>query len=158
MSNQQNSSQTVSRRDFLRAAAVAGFGFSAAGLMRMERAMAAPAKTPAWARAAALIRNVDPKTGTVTLPRFGFAIVEGWVRSVGDRDRDLYLNFGRDWSTDFTATLRKRDFSGAAEDLARFAGLTGKRVRVRGVAEPWQGGRIAVTVPGQIEILTPLVP
>jgi len=115
-------------------------------------------KRGVWAASAPLIRNVDPKTGTVGLPRFGFAIVEGWISSVGDRERDLYLNFGRDWSTDFTATLRKQDFSGAAEDLARFADLAGKRVRVRGVAEPWQGGRIAVSVPGQIEILTPLLP
>ena len=41
----------MSRRDFLRAAGLAGFGFSAAGLMRMERAHAAPrAKAPIWAR------------------------------------------------------------------------------------------------------------
>lgn len=34
----------ISRREFLRRAAVAGFGLSAAGLMRMERAVASPAK------------------------------------------------------------------------------------------------------------------
>jgi multiple sugar transport system substrate-binding protein len=41
----------MSRRDFMKAAGLAGFGFSAAGLMRMERARAAtPARAPKWAR------------------------------------------------------------------------------------------------------------
>jgi multiple sugar transport system substrate-binding protein len=41
----------MSRRDFMKAAAVAGFGFSAAGMMRMQTARAAaPARAPGWAR------------------------------------------------------------------------------------------------------------
>ncbi|MCA9903911.1 MAG: ABC transporter substrate-binding protein, partial [Anaerolineae bacterium] len=59
----------MSRRDFLRAAGVAGFGFSAAGLMRMERAVAAPAKAPAWARDYLMAQDE----------------MNAWLRDVGSR-------------------------------------------------------------------------
>ena len=83
----------------------------------------------------------------------GFTIVEGRVASIGKRERILYLNFGRDWKTDFTVTLARSDFD--ARQLRILESLAGRRIRVRGVADPWQGGRISVTLFSQIEILSP---
>ena len=83
----------------------------------------------------------------------GFTIVEGRVASIGKRERILYLNFGRDWKTDFTVTLARSDFD--ARQLQILESLAGRRIRVRGVADPWQGGRISVTLFSQIEILSP---
>lgn len=108
-----------------------------------------------WVNPAGLIRKINRQTGSTSLPVSDFAIVEGRILSVGDRERALYLNFGRRWSTDFTVAVAKSGFSGTEEDLERLAGLAGKRVRVRGVSDAWQGGRIRVTDPDQIEILTP---
>ena len=110
-----------------------------------------------WATRTPLVRPVDPKTGNVDLPPSDFSIVEGWVRSVGEREREIYLNFGHQWAKDFTITVNKRKFSGSKVELEGLATLTGKRIRVRGIADPWGGGRIRVTRSNQIEVLTPLL-
>lgn len=125
-----------------------------AALYRAE-AGARRAQKGVWANPTGLIRKIDRQTGSTSLPSSDFAIVEGRVLSVGNRERDLYLNFGRRWSTDFTVTVAKSAFSGTENDLERLTGLAGKRVRVRGVSDAWQGGRIQVTDPDQIEILVP---
>jgi len=125
-----------------------------AALYRAE-ASARRAGKGVWADPAGVIRRIDHRTGSTDLPLSDFTIVEGRVLSVGDRERDLYLNFGRRWSTDFTVTVSKTAFSGTDRDLQRLAGLAGKRIRVRGVSDAWQGGRIQVFDPDQIEILTP---
>ena len=127
-----------------------------AGLYRAE-ARARTLKKGIWGTDTPLIRRIDPGTGTVDLPESAFAIVEGWVRSVGDREREIYLNFGHRWASDFTATIKKSSFSGTQADLKRLVGLAGKRVRVRGVADSWRGGRIAVNDANQLEVLTPSV-
>lgn len=124
-----------------------------AALYRAE-ASARRAGKGVWAEPAGLIRRIDRRTGSTNLPLSDFAIVEGRVLSVGDRERDLYLNFGHRWSTDFTITVSKTAFSGTEKDLQRLAGLDGKWIRVRGVSDAWQGGRIQVIDPDQIEILS----
>lgn len=59
----------LSRRDFLRAAGLAGFAFSAAGMMRMERAQAAAARAPKDARDRLMAQDD----------------VNAWLRDVGGR-------------------------------------------------------------------------
>lgn len=82
-----------------------------------------------------------------------FVLVEGTVLTVGRSKRNLYLNFGRDWSTDFTVIAGSRE-AGRWEWAGRnWAGLTGRRVRVRGYLEAWNGPLIRVEHPGQIELL-----
>ena len=64
-----------------------------------------------------------------------------------------YLNFGRDWRTDFTVTIAPEDlkaFRAANIDPASYAG---KRVRVRGWIERMNGFEIEAAVPEAIEIL-----
>lgn len=82
-----------------------------------------------------------------------FQIVEGTVRSAARARGKVYLNFGADWRTDFTVTL-----DGKAQRLFKEAGidplaLEGRRIRVRGWVEPWDGPLIPATHPEQIEIL-----
>ncbi len=104
-----------------------------------------------WALSLAPYQEVDRRTGAARIPDRRFAIVEGRIRSIGDRDHVIYLNFGFDWSQDFTVSVTKRLFEPA--ELDRILTLMGKRVRVRGMADPWKGGRIAVTSLDQIEVL-----
>jgi multiple sugar transport system substrate-binding protein len=59
----------MSRRDFLRAAGLAGFAFSAAGLSRMNRAQAAPARIPKDARDRLMAQDE----------------MNAWLRDVGSR-------------------------------------------------------------------------
>ncbi len=82
----------------------------------------------------------------------GYRIVAGIVVSVGETSRTLYLNFGRDWSRDFTVTI-----PAGREDAFREAGrnpkaLAGRYVRVRGWMKEWNGAQIEIRHPDQIEV------
>ena len=77
-----------------------------------------------------------------------YVIVEGTVDRVGGTRRTVYLNFGPDWRTDFTALVRRRGSGRWAAALDR---LEGRRVRIRGVLEAWNGGLIRIEHPAQVE-------
>lgn len=90
-------------------------------------------------------------------PQFvnSFQLVEGRIRAVAVVRGTAYLNFGRDWRTDFTiaiAARARRLFAKAGIDLA---GLAGRRIRVRGWLKSRNGPMIVVTHPEQIEGLEP---
>lgn len=83
----------------------------------------------------------------------GFRIVEGTVAEAARRRGRLYLNFGADWRTDFTVAI-------ASGDLKRFkaagldpAALAGRRIRVRGWVEDYNGPFLDADHPEQIELL-----
>jgi endonuclease YncB( thermonuclease family) len=83
----------------------------------------------------------------------GFAVVEGAVVGARRVKKRVYLNFGADWRDDFTVTVD-------AANLALFeaAGLdplalAGRRIRVRGWVERYNGPAIEATHPEQIEVL-----
>lgn len=77
-------------------------------------------------------------------------IVDGTVKTIGETRQTIYLNFGYRYRTDFTVIVRKRDARGW-DDAAR--ALEGRRVRVRGLLEAWNGGLIRVEHPAQIDAL-----
>lgn len=82
-----------------------------------------------------------------------FQIVEGGVLSARVTGGRAYLNFGRDWRTDFTATISPQDmksFRHAAIDPYRYAG---KSIRVRGYIERMNGFEIEVPSPETIEVI-----
>lgn len=81
-----------------------------------------------------------------------FQIVEGKVLSVASTGRHVYLNFGRRWTSDFTAILKAGkvdEFRAAGHDLL---GLAGKRVRIRGWLHERGGPMIELEQPMQIEL------
>jgi hypothetical protein len=82
-----------------------------------------------------------------------FVMVTGRVRSVGDRARRLYLNFGENWAHDFTVSIAKQGASKFTGDLTRLAGLTGKKVQIRGVLENNRGPLIRVIDDVQVQII-----
>ena len=65
----------------------------------------------------------------------------------------IYVNFGRRWSEDFTATLLRRNektFATAGLDLKK---LASRNIRLRGVIEERGGPWIELNRPEQIEIV-----
>lgn len=82
-----------------------------------------------------------------------FVLVEGRVRSVGVRAQRTYLNFGRDWAEDFTVIIPRRTWKLMAEHGLDAAALKGRRIRARGILEPWQGAALTIVVPQMIERL-----
>lgn len=111
-----------------------------------------------WAEPFYQIRDARDAAGLLE-EAGSFQIVEGRVFDVAERRGRIYVNFGEDWRTDFTATaegravrrLRKAYADGVwpvpLEDIA------GRRVRVRGWLDRYNGPEIAVTHPEQIEVL-----
>lgn len=103
-----------------------------------------------WARA-----NNPLTTPERALDRLGrFAVVEGRVAATAESRGRVYLNFGADWRTDFTASIAPRDWRRRFRDR----GLTheryrGRRVRVRGWIQRLNGAMIEVSHPQQIEVL-----
>jgi hypothetical protein len=81
-----------------------------------------------------------------------FAVVEGKVLSVRESAGTIYVNFGRRWSQDFTATIPKRLERNLSSAGLRPQALAGRMVRVRGIVEERGGPWIEVTHAGQIEI------
>ncbi len=83
----------------------------------------------------------------------GFQIVEGRVVEATRRADRWYLNFGKDWRSDFTVVIPAQalpDF--AAAKLDPYA-LEGRLIRVRGWVESFNGPMIEAVIPEQIEII-----
>jgi endonuclease YncB( thermonuclease family) len=82
-----------------------------------------------------------------------FQLVEGTVVNAAKVRGRAYLNFGPDWKTDFTVTIppaAQKMFRDADVDTAA---LAGKRIRVRGWIDSYNGPMIEATHPEQIEVL-----
>ncbi len=102
-----------------------------------------------WGTAQWAVKNIDTVgsyVGTIQ-------VVQGKVYSVSTRGNITYLNFGRDWKTDFTievdATMRRALMKNAINPMA----LTGKFVEVRGFVEEHNGPSIQLEAPQLLRII-----
>lgn len=79
--------------------------------------------------------------------------VEGIVRGVATVNNRTYLNFDRDWQSDFTIGLQPAIRRLLEKDGVDPLSLNGKSVRVRGWVEEYNGPFIELTHPAWLEIL-----
>lgn len=82
-----------------------------------------------------------------------FQIVEGIVKAVERVSGRTFLNFGDDWTTDFTGVVQPEDaglFEAEGIDLTR---LEGQRIRLRGWVTWRSGPAIDIAIPEQIELI-----
>ena len=82
-----------------------------------------------------------------------FALVEGRIRSIGERQQRTYLNFGSDWANDFTVIIPKRTWVIMRDRGLSARALNGRRVRGRGVVEAWRGPTMEIAVADMLEVL-----
>jgi endonuclease YncB( thermonuclease family) len=122
----------------------------AASLIAAE-AEARAAKRGIWADPAAIKNAESP--GDILAGIGHFTVVEGRVLSVRQAGATTYLNFGRNWTRDFAATISRRML--AAFEAAGIApkSFENRRIRVRGWVEARGGPRIEVLRVGQIELV-----
>ncbi len=83
-----------------------------------------------------------------------FQVIEGRVVDVATVGKWTYINFGKNWRTDFTARFDRK-----AAKLFDHAGLDapalkGQRVRVRGWVHQRNGAMVDITHPEQVEVLS----
>jgi endonuclease YncB( thermonuclease family) len=123
----------------------------AAALMAAE-AEARTAKKGTWATSN-VIKNAE--SAADILAGIGrFMLVEGRVLSVRQAGTMTYLNFGRNWTRDFAATISRRMMPGVESSGLTLKSLENRRIRVRGWVEAHPGPRIEVVRAGQIEVLS----
>ncbi len=86
------------------------------------------------------------RPGLLMRARGRYALVHGRVRKVAITKSAIFLNFGLDWRSDFTARVPRKDLA------ALVSGLEGKHVTVRGWIERRNGPMIDVLDASQIEV------
>jgi hypothetical protein len=82
-----------------------------------------------------------------------FVLVEGRVRSIGERKQRTYLNFGGLWAEDFTIIIPKATWKQMSDRGLGADSLKGRRIRARGILQPWQGTAFSIVIPDMIERL-----
>jgi endonuclease YncB( thermonuclease family) len=106
--------------------------------------------TGLWALAAYAVRTPEflrwTDLGT-------FQIVEGKVLNVKVSSSRAYLDFGRNWRTDFTVTIAPEDMKTFRRANIDPYSYGGKSVRVRGYIDRLHGFEIEVAAPEAIEVL-----
>jgi endonuclease YncB( thermonuclease family) len=133
-----------------RVGARAGDRSCADRLKRSERD-ARTARRGLWAEAGTALRRAD-RPAEILADRGRFTVVEGRVVSVRESGATVYVNFGRRWTEDFTATALKRHEKAFASAGVSLKSLAGRTVRVRGVVEERGGPWIELSRPEQIEL------
>ncbi|MCG8491649.1 MAG: hypothetical protein MI743_08565 [Sneathiellales bacterium] len=83
----------------------------------------------------------------------GFQIVEGLVRSTGKSKKYMYLNFGHDWRTDFTAAIPRENMRIFKKKGWKLEDFDHKWIRVRGYIRTYNGPFMDIYYPDQVEIL-----
>lgn len=112
-----------------------------------------------WGAHAYVVRAADALEAGNYRPLLGtFQVVEGRVANAAIKSGRAYINFGPDPKTDFTVTIAPED-----RKAFRVRGfdprlLAGKRIRVRGILDRYNGPEIVIANPGMIELLEPLPP
>jgi micrococcal nuclease len=86
-------------------------------------------------------------------PHPSYQLIERTVVAVGEGGGRLYLNFTKDWRSDFTVSVDRKNASVFAAAGVDLKGLAGKRLRVRGFLAWRNGPTIEATHPEQIELL-----
>ncbi|HPM75991.1 MAG TPA: thermonuclease family protein [bacterium] len=82
------------------------------------------------------------------LDRYG--IVEGVVDNVKESTNAYHLNFGSDWTTDFSATILRRDVDQFLRDKLMPHQLVGLKLQVFGKVTANYGPRIFLDCPAQV--------
>ena len=109
------------------------------------------AKLGIWAETAAIKNTESP--GDILAAIGHFTVVEGRVLSVRQAGAITYLNFGRNWTQDFAATISRRIIPAFENAGLGPKSLENRRIRVRGVVSSRGGPRIEVLRVEQIEVL-----
>jgi len=82
-----------------------------------------------------------------------YQLVEGRLLSIGRRPYMVFLDFGRDWATDFTVSLAAATAAALEAEAGSLDALEGRMLRVRGWVTQRGGPTIRVDHPEQIEVL-----
>jgi endonuclease YncB( thermonuclease family) len=121
-----------------------------AALLEVERA-AREARLGLWAEPDYAVRKADDPS--LSERNSLYELVEGRVVSIGYGSRMVFLDFGRNYRTDFTVLVPKPVVPRFAEAGLPIDSLRGRSIRVRGVIEESGGPAIRIADPIEVELL-----
>lgn len=133
-----------------RAYALTGSVHCMAEMMAHER-IAREAKRGLWSNGTYRLKPAG-RPGYLMSLRNRFERITGTVQSVSRTKSALYLNFGTDWKTDFTARVGLSTLAAKPDWGSVLDAMKGKRIIVRGWIERRNGPMIDVIDPAQIEM------
>jgi endonuclease YncB( thermonuclease family) len=122
-----------------------------AGTLAAAEGSALQAKIGIWSAPTAIKNTESP--GDILAGIGRFTVVEGKVLSVRQAGAVTYLNFGRNWTQDFAATISRRMIPAFEAAGLTPKSLENRKIRVRGFVSSRGGPRIEVLRVGQIEVL-----
>ena len=129
----------------------ASTGFLPAGIAALE-AFARERRLGVWADDR--YKPLDVSQPERLRDRVGrFVLVEGRIRSIGERTQRTYLNFGGLWAEDFTIIIPRTTWKRMSDRGLGAEALKGRRIRARGILQPWQGTAFSIVIPEMIERL-----
>jgi endonuclease YncB( thermonuclease family) len=120
-------------------------------ILTSAEAAARQARRGIWADPVAIKNAESP--GDILAGIGQFTLVEGRVLSVRQAGTTTYLNFGRNWTRGFAATISRRALPAFETAGIVVKSLENRQIRVRGWVEAHGGPRIEVLRVGQIELL-----
>lgn len=82
-----------------------------------------------------------------------FQLVEGTVYKLTPTSRFVYINFEKDWKTDFTILIEPDLYATLNDPRFLPQNIKGKRIRIRGRVHQKNGPMIELTHPEQLEFL-----
>ncbi len=82
-----------------------------------------------------------------------YQIVEGTIQSASMKKNRLYLNFGNNWKDDFTASVSALNLRKFIKQKIEPRKWNGKRIRVRGWIESYNGPYMEIDHPQRFEAL-----
>ncbi|OCK57970.1 nuclease [Bradyrhizobium sp. LMTR 3] len=148
-SEQSVQSELLRRGEALASSDIADKNCAAA--LSVAEGVARNAKLGIWAETTAIKNAESP--GDILAAIGHFMVVEGRVLSVRQAGAVTYLNFGRNWTEDFAATISRRIIPAFESAGLGPKSLENRRIRVRGVVSSRGGPRIELLRVGQIEVL-----
>jgi endonuclease YncB( thermonuclease family) len=108
------------------------------------------AKRGLWALPEFAVRQA----GSLSAPTGSFQIVEGRVLNVASHDGRVFLDFSLDYRKGFSATIAPEDRKAFRDSDPALEELVGRKIRVRGIVESFNGRpEIALSNPRQVELL-----
>jgi endonuclease YncB( thermonuclease family) len=122
-----------------------------AAMLAAAEAHAIDAKIGIWSTPGA-IKSAE-SSGDILAGIGRFTVVEGKVLSVRQAGATTYLNFGRNWTRDFAATISRRMIPAFEAAGLSPKSFENRQIRVRGFVSSRGGPRIEVLRVGQIEVL-----
>ena len=86
-------------------------------------------------------------------PQGNFVIVKGQIHSIGRSSNNTFINFDKNWRTDFTIVVASRLLKRKTLSWPHLKGLVGKQVIARGWLDHWNGPMIRMEIPEMLQVI-----